>query len=254
MRQFLFEAIQVVGSFILISFNFLLAGVACIPAGYLLRFASDFHWMATAIAVPFAYATWGTTMCLFVVIIKNLLGKLKPGSYPFLSWTAMRWAVVARLVSFVHISFIFCLQGTAFLNLWFRLLGAKIGKRVLVNAIDISDWDLVTIEDDAMLGAGVVILGHVGEMGRLKLEPVHIGKGCNVGRSAVIFPGTTLEDGSVLGAQSLLTKGKRLPANTIWGGSPAEFIRERGKKDFTPEQPSESTSEQKMPESAQKNP
>ncbi len=116
------------------------------------------------------------------------------------------------------------------MNLWFRLLGAKIGRRVMINTTDFSDWDLIEIGDDVVIGAGALVICHVVEMGKLKLMPVKIGHGCSVGRNTVIFPGCTIGDGSVVGAVSLLTKARTIPPGEIWGGAPAVYIRRRGAK------------------------
>ena len=41
--------------------------------------------------------------------------------------------------------------------------GAKIGKNVALNTTHLWDWDVLTIEDDVVLGANCVVIGHVGE-------------------------------------------------------------------------------------------
>jgi acetyltransferase-like isoleucine patch superfamily enzyme len=94
------------------------------------------------------------------------------------------------------------------------------------------DFDLLTIDDGAFIGGDAVVIGHLGEDGLLKIRPVRIGKGCVVGQSSVVFPGAVMEDGSVLGALSLLPKGKTLPAGTVWGGNPLREIR-RGDPDLS---------------------
>ncbi len=37
-----------------------------------------------------------------------------------------------------------------------------------------------------------------------------------------------MEEGSILGALSLLPKGKTLPAGTVWGGNPLREIHREG--------------------------
>jgi non-ribosomal peptide synthetase-like protein len=114
------------------------------------------------------------------------------------------------------------------LNAFFRLMGARIGKNVLINTSNIFDFDLIEIGDNAFVGGDAVIIGHVGERGLLRIRPVRIGARCTVGQSSVVFPGAIMEEGSVLGALSLLPKGKTLPAGTVWGGNPLREIHREG--------------------------
>lgn len=55
--------------------------------------------------------------------------------------------------------------------------------------------------------------------------PVTIGHNVWIGANSVILPGVTLGDGAVVGAGSVVTKD--VPPNTIVGGVPAKFLRER---------------------------
>ena len=58
-----------------------------------------------------------------------------------------------------------------------------------------------------------------------RCAPVSVGTNVWIGRGAVVLPGATLEDGAVVGANSVV-KG-RVPAGEIWAGVPARFIRRR---------------------------
>jgi|GEM_PF-761791 len=230
--NWLMELGNLVGSALLFALNFALAGVAAVPAAYVVvEVNAQFAWWAVALSLPVAYLVWGIAMCLLVLGVKwGTLYRPKPGAKPLFGPAGARWGLMARLVAFTHDTFIRHFVGTPFVNLWFRLLGARIGRRVMINTTDLSDWDLLDIGDDVIIGAGAVIIAHVAEMGNLKLMPVRIGNGCSIGRNTVVFPGCTLGDGSVVGACSLLTKGKEVPAGQIWGGAPAEYIRERTPK------------------------
>ena len=52
-----------------------------------------------------------------------------------------------------------------------------------------------------------------------------IGKDALVGCNSVLLPGASLQEGAILGAQSLLKEV--IPAWEIWGGVPARKIGER---------------------------
>ena len=230
------DSARYVGSLLLLLLVAALMGIAAIPAWWLVtRVHADWGWVAAAFSLPFAYAIWGLGYSLLCLAYKRLtFYRAREGEFPFFTWQVLQWAITGRLTDVANIIFVRHLRGTPYIVWWFRLLGAKIGRRVTIMDPFISDWDLIEIGDDAMFGANASVIGHVGEMGKVKLARVVIGKHCNVGLSAAIFPGVTMGDGSVLGGFSLAPKGKTIPANQIWGGVPAEFIRERKGKDFVP--------------------
>lgn len=59
-----------------------------------------------------------------------------------------------------------------------------------------------------------------------KSTPLIIGSGCWLGAKSILLEGSSLGDGAVLGANSVLTRP--VPANSVAVGSPAKVIRLRG--------------------------
>jgi len=59
--------------------------------------------------------------------------------------------------------------------------------------------------------------------------PVHIGRNVWVGANAVIMPGVTIGDNSVIGGGSVVTND--IPANVVAFGTPCHVVREIGDKD-----------------------
>ena len=66
------------------------------------------------------------------------------------------------------------------------------------------------------------------EFTKVDHRPVHIGRHCIVGAGAVILPGVTLGEGSVVGALALIIKS--CEAFGIYSGVPGKFIRSRDRK------------------------
>lgn len=60
-------------------------------------------------------------------------------------------------------------------------------------------------------------------------RPVYIGKNCWIGAAAVILPGVTIGDRSVIGAGSVVTKD--IPADTVAVGNPCRVLRKIGETD-----------------------
>lgn len=59
--------------------------------------------------------------------------------------------------------------------------------------------------------------------------PVHIGNNVWIGAGAVILPGVTIGDNSVIGAGSIVTHD--IPANVVAVGNPCRVLREIGERD-----------------------
>ncbi|MDY0321901.1 MAG: DapH/DapD/GlmU-related protein, partial [Arcobacteraceae bacterium] len=50
--------------------------------------------------------------------------------------------------------------------------------------------------------------------------------GCLIGMSATILDGVVIGKGSIVGAHSLVTQGKKFPPKSLIMGSPAKVVRE----------------------------
>ncbi len=71
--------------------------------------------------------------------------------------------------------------------------------------------------------AGHPLLPELRERGYQYNAPVHIGKNCWIGASAVILPGVTIGDNVVIGAGSVVTKD--IPSNVVAVGNPCHVLR-----------------------------
>ena len=54
-------------------------------------------------------------------------------------------------------------------------------------------------------------------------KPIHIGKRVWIGSGAIVLPGVSIGDNSIIAAGSVVTKD--VPENVIYGGNPAKFIK-----------------------------
>lgn len=60
-------------------------------------------------------------------------------------------------------------------------------------------------------------------------KPVYIGKNCWIGACAIILPGITIGDNTVIGAGSVVTKD--IPGNVVAVGNPCKVLREINESD-----------------------
>ncbi len=111
------------------------------------------------------------------------------------------------------------------------------GKNVYANFnLTLVDDTHIYVGDSTMIGPNVTIAtaGHpILPVLREKVYqfnlPVRIGKNCWIGAGAIILPGTTIGDNTVVGAGSVVTKD--LPANVVAVGNPCRILREIGERD-----------------------
>ncbi|RXE89254.1 acyltransferase [Pseudoalteromonas sp. A757] len=110
----------------------------------------------------------------------------------------------------------------------------SIGDNACLQGTAIVSYQSVKIGDNALFGPNVIIMdcdGHTlknrnapDEVSRLVARPVSIGNNVWIGYGAIINKGVTIGDNAVIGAGSVVTKD--VPANTMFAGNPARFIRQ----------------------------
>ena len=111
------------------------------------------------------------------------------------------------------------------------------GKNVYANFnLTLVDDTHIYIGDYTMLGpnvtvatAGHPILPELREMAYQYNAPVRIGRNCWIGAGALILPGVTIGDNTVIGAGSVVTKD--IPANVVAVGNPCRVLRPIGDRD-----------------------
>lgn len=100
----------------------------------------------------------------------------------------------------------------------------KIGNNVTVKC-GVYLWDGITIEDNVQIGPNVTFTNDKYPRAKqpFKLQRTIIQKGASIGAFSTILGGVTIGENAMVGAGSLVTKN--IPANELWYGSPAKFIR-----------------------------
>ena len=161
--------------------------------------------------------TWPVMLTISIAAKWILVGRYKPGRHRLWGFYYCKWWLCGQLKSLSGAGF---LAGTPALPLYFRLMGAKVGKRCTLDTVQVGAWDLISIGDDTSIGADTQLLGHRVEDGWLKLGRVDIGSGCFVGIHSAFGLDVTMGDGATMDDQSMLPDGGRLEPNRSYQGSP----------------------------------
>ncbi len=111
------------------------------------------------------------------------------------------------------------------------------GKNVYANfGLTLVDDTHIYVGDYTMFAPNVVvataghpILPELREKAYQYNFSVHIGRNCWIGAGALIMPGVTIGDNTVIGAGSVVTRN--IPSNCVAYGNPCRVIREIGEHD-----------------------
>ena len=101
-----------------------------------------------------------------------------------------------------------------------------IGDRVTVKS-GVQIWDGITLEDDVFIGPNVTFTNDKMPRSKKIIEDYPqtlIRKGASIGANATILPGIEVGENAMVGAGSVVTKN--IPANQLWLGNPAKYIRD----------------------------
>ena len=173
---------------------------------------------------PILYVAASGIAVLITVLLKwIIIGKYKPSKKPLWSNYVWRSELITGIYeNFLVLFFLNILTGTPFIKYPLKMLGCKIGKEVCLYTTQITEFDLVKIDDHSALNDNCTLQTHLFEDRVMKMSYVNIGKQCSVGGMAVVLYDSIMEDGSTLEPLSVLMKSETLPANTSFVGAPAK--------------------------------
>ncbi|MGW6376648.1 Pls/PosA family non-ribosomal peptide synthetase [Rhodococcus sp. NPDC055112] len=201
-----------------VSLYFYLLGLSLIAR------ASTLTWTIPS-APLLALATALGVVLFSAAVKKNLVGTYRPRVEPLWARFVRRSEFATGMYESAAVPVLLGqLTGTPFLPMILRWFGAGMGRRVWIGTTYLTEFDLVQVGDDAVIGAGVSLQTHLFEDRVMKMSTVTVGAGATVGTRAVVLYDAVVGEHAELGALSLLMKGDELPANTRWEGVPAQAV------------------------------
>ena len=182
------------------------------------------------LAWPTALALIVISMAIMVAIRWILLPRVSAGTYSIHSWFYLRkW--IMGLCTEVTLETLSSLYATVYMRVWYRMLGARIGKGSEISTNLAGRYDLVEIGANNFLGDEVVFGDEDIRRGWMTLKTVKTGDRVFFGNDAVVAPGAVIEDGALIGVKSRLPESLRVGRDEIWFGSPAMKLPNRQKVD-----------------------
>jgi len=192
--------------------------------------------LAVSFSVSLGYFLFGLALIFLSVLAKTVLGfRIAPGLYPMYSIEALRWMGYNSLILITNSAFLDVLRISPFQTLFYRLMGAKVGKDANVNTAGLADLSMLEIGDHVVIGGGTALICHAVERGFLRLAPTKLGDRVSIGLGSVIMPGCQIGDGAVIAPCSFLPKGTQVPPRGLWGGNPARDLRAERRNAVSPQ-------------------
>ncbi len=171
-----------------------------------------------------SYLLFTFALILLSGVATRLTGWRTPASAELriseLSWPLLDWVRYMISIQLVRIFAGSLFRATPVWTFYMRLNGARMGRRVFVNSLEVSDHNLLDFGDDVVVGGDAHLSGHTVEGGILKTAPVRLGSGVTVGVGSVVGIGVVAGDRCQIGALSFVPKFAELEEGSVYVGIP----------------------------------
>ena len=225
---FLLTLVSIIFTLFMYSIGVLILGVAIFPGVYFI-YQLWMHTVNLSTGLRILYFCFGSVAAYFFsgAMLMLLVGfvrvifrlELKEGEFDVGSLEIFKWVFVNAFFMVVKVAFMDFILLTPYCALFYRLMGAKIGRNVLINSKNVGDLSLLEIGDNCTIGGSATIIAHSFEKGGLKLKKVKIGKNVIIGLNSVILPGVEIGDNAVIAAGAIVPKNTHVAANTTFLGA-----------------------------------
>lgn len=187
--------------------------------------ASWLYFPLVGILLALCYFVYGLSLLIVAPLINFIFGgRLSPYRGSAVTLAALRWYLHCTMTLVVRYSFLEFVTPSPFSQLYYRLMGMRIGRGVTLNSTAIADPSLIEIGDYATIGGSANILAHYAQGGYLVIAPVKIGPGATIGMRAIIMGGVTVGEKAKVLANSFVLPNTTIPAGESWAGIPAQRV------------------------------
>ena len=188
------------------------------------------RWALFSVAIAPSYLLFAVCLMIVSPLSMRLLRWHTPPNAEMriadMDWALLRWARYLASLHVVRVVAGTLVRGTPLWTSHLRLSGARLGKRVYVNSLSVSDYNLIECGDDVVIGAAVHLAGHTVEAGVVKTARVRLGNNVTIGLGSVIEIGVEIGSDSQVGALSFVPKYAKLQGGVVYAGAPAMPLEE----------------------------
>ncbi len=227
MKSIITTIAQTLFALFLYALGVLILGLAIFPGALLIYFvfiqtagdAIASRVLMLCFSLVTAYFLHGLVLIFLVGVFRILFRlKLREAEYPMASLGSAKWFITNALQTLVSITFMDFILLTPFASLFYRFMGAKLGKNVQINSKFCADLSLLEIGDGAVIGGHATVIGHLFEHNKLILKKVKIGRRAVVGLNSIIMPGAEIGDGALIAAGAVVPKDAKIAPGSVYFG------------------------------------
>ncbi|MFW0793668.1 Pls/PosA family non-ribosomal peptide synthetase [Gordonia sp. CPCC 205515] len=179
------------------------------------------YWIAALVSGLLLLVAGASACCIAAAAKWIVVGRIDVSEHPLWSSFVWRNELSDAFVETVAAPwFANAAAGTPILNVWLRMLGARIGKGVWCETYWLPEADLVTLGDGATVQRGCVVQTHLFHDRVMAMDHVTLEAGATLGPHCVALPAAGLGESATVGPASLVMRGDVVPAHTRWQGNP----------------------------------
>ncbi len=175
-----------------------------------------------------AYVVFTLCLMVFSALVMRALGWRTPPSATLriadAEWPLLDWARGLAAAHVVRLLAGALLRATPLWSMYLRLNGARVGRRVFVNSLQVMDHNLLELGDGVVIGSAAHLSGHTVEHGHVKTGSVRLDHNVTIGVGSVVGIDVVIGAGTQVGALSLVPKRSRLPAGAVYAGIPVQRV------------------------------
>lgn len=152
-----------------------------------------------------------------------LIGRYQAGDHPL--WSSFVWRDELVNTFQEQLAGAWLLErafATPVLPLYLRAMGASIGKGVWIECLNVTEFDLVQIDEGCSINRGACIDTHLVHDRVMRMGPAVMCSDSTLGPESAVLPDTKLGAGCTVGARSVVMRGEQLPPHTNWHGLPVQ--------------------------------
>lgn len=176
--------------------------------------------LSLCFTLALGYFLFGFMLILTVSIVRVVLRlNVKEGIHRLGSVAMLKWMMASALYIVVRFTFMEFILLTPFCPLFYKLMGARIGKNVQINSDRVGDISILEIGDNSVIGGNATVICHSFEKNGLNIKKVKIGKNVIVGLNSIIMPGVVIGDHAVIAAGAILPKDTKVEPHSVHYGA-----------------------------------
>ena len=177
------------------------------------------------LTLPASVVAIGGILCVIALLTKWLvLGPIREGRHAFWSCWCCRWDLLYEVWAAYAVPVLAAFEGTPFVSWWLRAMGCRIERGVVFGSsfLQVVDPDMLDVGDGATVSCH--LQSHSFEDRVLKIAPVRIGAGADVGRGAVLLYGADVGERAEVAPNSVVMKREMLLPGMRYAGCPTRPV------------------------------